>query len=68
VCWGLRISEVLALKWEDVDWLQSRVSIRKGIVNQHVDDCKTEGSAKTLARSSSPAESLEASKQLQPIG
>jgi integrase len=48
VCLGLRISEVLALRWDDVDWLQSRVSIRRGIVQQHVDDCKTEGSAKTL--------------------
>jgi integrase len=48
VCLGLRISEALALKWEDVDWLQSRVSIRRGIVQQHVDECKTEGSAKTF--------------------
>jgi len=48
VCLGLRISEALALRWQDVDWLQSRVSIRRGIVQQHVDECKTEGSAKTF--------------------
>ena len=48
MCLGLRISEALALRWEDVDWLQSLISIRRGIVAQHVDDCKTEGSAKTL--------------------
>jgi integrase len=48
VCLGLRISEALALQWRDVDWLQARVSIRRGIVQQHVDECKTEGSAKTF--------------------
>jgi integrase len=40
VCLGLRISEVLALRWSDVDWLESRLSVRRGIVNQHVDDVK----------------------------
>jgi integrase len=48
VCLGLRISEALALRWEDVDWLQSRVSIRRGIVQQHVDECKTEASVKAF--------------------
>jgi integrase len=48
VCLGLRISEALALRWSDVDWLGSRLSIRRGIVQQHVDECKTKGSAKTL--------------------
>ena len=47
-CMGLRISEALILRWDDVDRLQSRVSIRRGIVQQHVDECKTEGSAKTF--------------------
>ena len=48
VCLGLRISEALALRWEDVDWLESRLKIRRGIVNQTVDDVKTDGSAKTF--------------------
>ncbi len=48
VCLGLRVSEVLALRWADVDWLGSRLSIRRGIVGQVVDDVKTEGSAKTF--------------------
>ena len=48
VCLGLRISEALALRWSDVDWLGSRLSIRRGIVAQVVDDVKTEGSAKTF--------------------
>ena len=48
VCLGLRISEALALRWSDVDWLGSRLSVRRGIVEQVVDDVKTEGSAKTF--------------------
>jgi len=48
VCLGLRISEALALRWSDVDWLESRLSVRRGIVNQRVDDVKTEGSARTF--------------------
>ena len=48
VCLGLRISEALALRWSDVDWVGSTLNVRRGIVNQTVDDVKTEGSAKTF--------------------
>ena len=40
VCFGLRISECLALKWSDVDWLNSKFSVQRGIVKQHWDDVK----------------------------
>jgi integrase len=63
VCLGLRISEVLALRWSDVDWLGSRLSIRRGIVNQHVDDVKTEGSARTFDLTPELLESLKSTKQ-----
>jgi integrase len=63
VCLGLRISEALALRWEDVDWLQSRVSIRRGIVQQHVDECKTEGSAKTFVLAENLIARLKTRKQ-----
>jgi integrase len=48
ICCGLRISEALALRWADMDWLGSRLSIRRGIVEQKVAELKTEGSAKTF--------------------
>jgi integrase len=64
VCLGLRISETLALKWADVDWLGSKLSVRRGIVQQHVDDCKTEGSAKTFVLASNLLERLKAWKQV----
>lgn len=60
VCLGLRISEALALRWSDVDWLGSRLSIRRGIVEQIVDDVKTEGSAKTFNLASELLERLKA--------
>ncbi|HZQ25246.1 MAG TPA: site-specific integrase [Terriglobales bacterium] len=48
VCLGLRISEALALRWEDVDWLGSKLSVRRAIVEQHVDEPKTAGSTATF--------------------
>jgi integrase len=35
ICFGLRISECLALKWSDVDWLNSKLSVQRGIVKQN---------------------------------
>jgi excisionase family DNA binding protein len=42
VCFGLRISEVLALKWADADWLNGTLRVERGIVQQIVDDVKEE--------------------------
>ena len=63
VCLGLRISEALGLKWEDVDWLDECISIRRGIVEQVVGDVKTEGSARTFSLTSELLERLKAWKQ-----
>jgi integrase len=45
---GLRISEVLGLKWKDVNWLDQTISIERGVVKQIVDDVKSAHSAKTM--------------------
>ncbi len=63
VCLGLRFSEALALRWSDVDWLGSKLSIRRGIVNQIVGDVKTQGSAKTFNLASELLERLKSWKQ-----
>ena len=47
-CLGLRISECLALKWSDVDWINGRLLVERGIVAQNVDDVKTTESRKRL--------------------
>jgi len=63
VCLGLRFSETLALRWGDVDWLGSSLSIRRGIVNQIVGDVKTQGSAKTFHLAGELLERLKSWKQ-----
>ncbi|HYG98853.1 MAG TPA: site-specific integrase [Terriglobales bacterium] len=45
---GLRISEVLGLKWSDVDWFSSSIRIERGIVCQTVDAVKTAESGRPL--------------------
>jgi integrase len=49
VCFGLRISECLALKWSDVDWLNGKLRIERAIVRQCVDDVKTIYSQKQMS-------------------
>jgi len=48
VCFGLRISECLALKWSDVDWLNATLTVERGIVHQVVDDVKTPESQRSM--------------------
>jgi integrase len=63
VCFGLRISEALALKWGDVDWLNFRLHVRRGIVRQRVDDTKTEYSERPLAIAAEMLEVLKLWRQ-----
>ncbi len=63
LCLGLRISECLALKWADIDWLASKINIERGIVRQRVDDVKTAGSRKHLSIDGSLLEVLKTWKQ-----
>jgi integrase len=63
VCFGLRISECLALKWSDVDWLNGKLRIERAIVRQHVDDVKTIYSQKQMKIDSELLAILKAWKQ-----
>ena len=63
VCFGLRISEALALMWADVDWLNGTLRVERGIVQQIVDDVKTDESRKTLTISADLLIVLKAWKQ-----
>jgi integrase len=49
---GLRISECLALKWSDVDWLSGVLLVERGIVTGQVGETKTEGSRRALTLAS----------------
>ncbi len=63
VCFGLRISECLALRWSDVDWLNGKLSVERGIVRQHVDDVKTTESRKQMFTDNGLLEVLKLWKQ-----
>jgi integrase len=45
---GLRNSEARAIQWWDIDWLAGTLTIRRSIVEGHVDMPKTEASARVL--------------------
>lgn len=60
---GLRISEVLGLKWKDIDWLGKTVRIERGVVKQIVDEVKTANSAKTMATADEILQVLQQWKQ-----
>ncbi|MEO7028141.1 MAG: site-specific integrase [Acidobacteriaceae bacterium] len=55
---GLRVSELLALRWSDVDFENLELSVTRSIWHQVVGDCKTEASAKPVPMDSYMAEDL----------
>jgi integrase len=63
VCCGLRISECLALKWSDVDWLSGTLNVERGIVHQVVDDVKTPESQRSMHIDGEMLEVLKAWRQ-----
>ncbi len=63
-CLGLRISECLALRWSDVDWLNGTLCVERGIVHQVVDDVKTPESQRTMYIDAAITDVLKMWKQL----
>jgi integrase len=48
MCLGLRVSEILGLRWENVDLLNGTVHIERSVVGKYEDEIKTESSEETL--------------------
>jgi integrase len=48
VCTGLRMSELFALKWSDVNFETNELDVRRSVVKQIVGSCKTEASQKPV--------------------
>jgi integrase len=63
---GLRVSELLALRWEDVDFKNLELSVTRSIWHQVVGDCKTEASAKPVPLDSYMAEDLLRWRRISP--
>lgn len=57
------ISECLALRWSDVDWLNGRLRVERGIVERNVDDVKTDESRKCLVIANELLERLKLWRQ-----
>jgi integrase len=55
---GLRVGELLALKWADVDFERFQVHVTRSISLQHVGECKTEASRKPVPLDARLAEAL----------
>jgi integrase len=45
---GLRVGELLGLKWSDIDLRKMVIHVVRSIVMQHIGDCKTEASRKPV--------------------
>jgi integrase len=58
MCLGLRVSEVLGLKWTDIDWEGMRIAIRQAYVYGRLGDVKTRTSQKWMPLDRSLAEKL----------
>jgi integrase len=63
---GLRVSELLALRWEDVDFKALELRVTRSIWHQVVGDCKTEASAKPVPLDSYMAEDLLRWQRMSP--
>ena len=55
---GLRIGELLALQWHDIDFENLEISVTRSISLQHIGQCKTEASRKPVPMDAELAESL----------
>lgn len=63
---GLRISELLALKWEDVDFENLEINLNRAVVHQIIGEMKTEASRKPVPLDADLANELFAWRQTSP--
>lgn len=55
---GLRVGELLGLKWEDVDFENLELRVTRDVVKQRIEHCKTEASRKPVPIDAAVAEIL----------
>lgn len=61
---GLRVGELLALKWQDINFEKFEIHVTRSISLQHIGECKNEASRKLVALDMRLAESLWRSQAL----
>ena len=68
MCLGLRVSEILGLRWRDIDWDGLRLAVRQAYVYGKPGDVKTQASHRWMPLDSSLAEKLRQHKaRLAPL-
>lgn len=60
---GIRRSELMGLKWKDIDFMGGRIEITRSVVDQDVGKCKTEASQKPVVIDEHIANALVAWRQ-----
>ena len=60
---GIRRSELMGLKWKDLDFIGGRIEIRRSMVDQVIGNCKTEASRKPVVMAEPIAQALIAWRQ-----
>jgi integrase len=55
---GLRVGELLGLKWSDVDFEKLEICVSRDVVKQRIERCKTEASRKPIPMDAEIAETL----------
>jgi integrase len=63
VCLGLRWSELVGLKWKDINWLNGELRLQRAVVKQIEDELKTVHSSKPLALDARILDLLKLHKQ-----
>ncbi len=63
---GLRMSELFALKWRDINFQSNEISVTRSIVFQVVGPCKTEASQKPIPLDAYLAEALRRWQEYTP--
>src|SRR3974390_1279926 len=64
MCLGLRVSEILGLRWQDIDWEGLRLAVRRAYVYGKPGDLKTQASQRWMPLDRLLAESLRDHKAL----
>ncbi len=63
MCLGLRVSEILGLKWKDIDWEGLRLAVRQAYVYGQEGELKTQASQRWMPLDRLPAEKLREHKK-----
>src|SRR5207237_455225 len=63
---GLRVSELLGLRWSDIHLASLEICVNRGVVHQVIGDLKTEASRKPLPLDPDLAQSLIARRRTSP--